>query len=115
MLVSTISCFAHPMGNFSINHYSGIHIDRDAIEVRYIIDVAEIPTYQEIQNAGIVARVGDATLRPYLAQQAATWEKRLRLEVNGEAIKLAAGKPSVIFPPGDEARADSAALLRRKL
>ncbi len=103
------------MGNFSINHYSGIHIDRDAIEVRYIIDVAEIPTYQEIQNAGIVARVGDATLRPYLAQQAATWEKRLRLEVNGEAIKLAAGKPSVIFPPGDEARADSAALLRRKL
>ena len=69
MLVSSAVCFAHPMGNFSINHYSGIHIDRDAIEVRYIIDIAEIPTYQEIQNAGIVARVGDATLRPYLAQR----------------------------------------------
>ncbi len=88
------------MGNFSINHYSGIHIDRDAIEVRYIIDIAEIPTYQEIQNAGIVARVGDATLRPYLAQQSVAWEKGLRLEINGDAVKLTAGKPSVIFPPG---------------
>jgi high-affinity nickel-transport protein len=100
MMVCAVSCLAHPMGNFSINHYSGIHIDRDAIEVRYIIDIAEIPTYQEIQNAGIVARVGDATLRPYLAQQSVAWEKGLRLEINGEAIKLTAGKPSVIFPPG---------------
>ena len=34
MLVSTTACLAHPMGNFSINHYSGIHLERDVIEVR---------------------------------------------------------------------------------
>ncbi|MBB5055630.1 ABC-type nickel/cobalt efflux system permease component RcnA [Granulicella aggregans] len=100
MMVWAGSCLAHPMGNFSINHYSGIHIERDAIEVRYIIDIAEIPTYQEIQNAGISARADDPALRPYLAQQAAAWEKGLRLAVNGEAVKLSLGKPSVIFPPG---------------
>ena len=100
IMVCAVSCLAHPMGNFSINHYSGIHVERDAIEVRYIIDIAEIPTYQEIQNAGIVARVGDATLRPYLAQQVAAWEKGLQLEVNGAAVSLTAGEPSVIFPPG---------------
>jgi ABC-type nickel/cobalt efflux system permease component RcnA len=100
MMACTVSCLAHPMGNFSINHYSGIHVERDAVEVRYIIDIAEIPTYQEIQNAGIVARVGDATLPPYLVQQTAAWEKGLRLEINGDAVKLTAGKPSVIFPPG---------------
>lgn len=96
----TIPCLAHPMGNFSINHYSGIHVERDAIEVRYIIDIAEIPTYQEIQNAGIVAQAGDATLRPYLTRQASAWEKGIRLEVNGEPVRLVAGRPSVIFPPG---------------
>jgi len=100
MLVSTTACLAHPMGNFSINHYSGIHLERDVIEVRYIIDIAEIPTYQEIQSAGITAQVEDPALRPYLAQQAEAWLKGLRLEVNGEVVRLFPGRPSVIFPPG---------------
>ena len=52
------SALAHPMGNFSINHYAGIHVERDGVELRYIVDFAEIPTYQEIQDAGIVAQVG---------------------------------------------------------
>ena len=93
-------CFAHPMGNFSINHYSGIRVEKGLVEVRYIIDLAEIPTYQEIQNAGIVARLGDATLPPYLKQQAAAWDKGLRLEVDGQTVRLDAVSESVIFPPG---------------
>jgi ABC-type nickel/cobalt efflux system permease component RcnA len=93
-------CFAHPMGNFSINHYSGIRVEKGLVEVRYIIDLAEIPTYQEIQNAGIIARLGDATLPPYLKQQAAAWDKGLRLEVDGQAVRLDAVSESVIFPPG---------------
>jgi high-affinity nickel-transport protein len=94
------SCLAHPMGNFSINHYAGIRVERGFVEVRYIIDLAEIPTYQEIQNAGIVARLGDATLPPYLKQQAAAWEKGIRLEIDGQAVRLAPVSESVIFPPG---------------
>ena len=37
---------AHPMGNFSISHYTGIRIDRGYLEVLYVIDMAEIPTFQ---------------------------------------------------------------------
>lgn len=100
MMLGARMCFAHPMGNFSINHYSGIRVEKGFVEVRYIIDLAEIPTYQEIQSAGIVARVGDATLPPYLKQQASVWDKGIRLEVDGQPVRLNAVSESVIFPPG---------------
>ena len=34
---------AHPLGNFSISHYTAIHVEHDRIELRYFIDMAEIP------------------------------------------------------------------------
>src|SRR5277367_897978 len=46
---------AHPMGNFSVNHYSRIDLQGDRIIVRYFIDLAEIPTYQELQQGNIAA------------------------------------------------------------
>ena len=49
-LTSPIGVFAHPMGNFTINHYSGIHIESGWIEIRYFIDRAEIPTFQAAQR-----------------------------------------------------------------
>ena len=47
--------FAHPMGNFSVNHYSKISLDREGIRISYIIDLAEIPTYQELQQGNVTA------------------------------------------------------------
>jgi nickel/cobalt transporter (NicO) family protein len=38
---------AHPLGNFSINHLSRVSISSDRVEVRYVLDQAEIPTVQE--------------------------------------------------------------------
>jgi ABC-type nickel/cobalt efflux system permease component RcnA len=94
------SCYAHPMGNFSINHYAGIRVEKNSVELRYIIDRAEIPTYQEVQNAGIVALEGDASLPKYLALEAAEWNKGITLEVNGERVRLIAVSKNIIFPPG---------------
>ena len=51
--------FAHPMGNFSVNHYSKISLENDGVKVTYIIDLAEIPTYQELQQGNITATVTD--------------------------------------------------------
>jgi high-affinity nickel-transport protein len=94
------ACFAHPMGNFSINHYAGIRVDRRTVEVLYIIDRAEIPTYQEMQDAGVVPQVGDASLPPYLSREAAEWVRGIRLEVDGETVTLKPVSKSIIFPPG---------------
>lgn len=91
---------AHPMGNFSISHYAGIHVGQGFIEVRYLIDMAEIPTYQETLNAGIVAKEGDPGLAPYLAKKGESLAGGLALEVCGQRLPLHAISQNVIFPPG---------------
>src|SRR5438876_4874463 len=45
----TITALAHPLGNFTINHYARLEIGGQKINVRYVIDMAEIPTFQELQ------------------------------------------------------------------
>ncbi len=37
---------AHPLGNFTINHYAGIRIEPDRILLDVVIDQAEIPAFQ---------------------------------------------------------------------
>ena len=38
---------AHPLGNFTINHYAGIRVEPDRLILDVVIDQAEIPTFQE--------------------------------------------------------------------
>jgi nickel/cobalt exporter len=91
---------AHPMGNFSISHYSRISVDRGSLEVRYWIDMAEIPTFQEMQQNGIEARLGDPRLPAYLSAQATAFGQGLHLTLNGRALTLRVVSQDVIFPPG---------------
>jgi len=91
---------AHPMGNFSISHYAGIRVESGSIEVRYLIDMAEIPTYQEVQDAGIVPKEDDPSLAAYLARKAELLAPGLALQVNGQPVRLQPISQSVIFPPG---------------
>jgi ABC-type nickel/cobalt efflux system permease component RcnA len=51
---------AHPLGNFTVNRFSGIELSGDRIYVHYVLDLAEIPTYQEsarVRAAGFPAEV----------------------------------------------------------
>jgi ABC-type nickel/cobalt efflux system permease component RcnA len=38
---------AHPLGNFTINHYNGIRVSSDAVVIDHVTDFAEIPTFAE--------------------------------------------------------------------
>ena len=58
----------HPLGNFSISHYAGIEIGADAVRIRYVVDMAEIPTFQEMQEAGLVAEAGHPSVAPWVAR-----------------------------------------------
>src|SRR5579859_1727151 len=42
---------AHPLGNFTVNHYSRVVLTRDAVQLRYVLDLAEIPSVQESRAA----------------------------------------------------------------
>lgn len=91
---------AHPMGNFSINHYTRITADKDALEVRYLLDMAEIPTFQEIQRTGIVPKVGDPSIENYLSVTGEALKQRLVLKANGQPVQLQQNSHDAIFPPG---------------
>jgi len=38
---------AHPLGNFSVNHLTVVRVSEQRVDVRYVLDQAEIPTFQE--------------------------------------------------------------------
>ncbi len=94
---------AHPMGNFSVNHYSRITLEGDRIRVDYFIDLAEIPTYQELQHASIPATSIDpnsAAVTSYVAARGAEFARGLVLEANGKTVPLRLVSSGVIFLAG---------------
>jgi ABC-type nickel/cobalt efflux system permease component RcnA len=76
---------AHPLGNFSINHLAVIAVSHDRVDVRYVLDQAEIPTFQErgLSRGAILAR------------KRAEVARRLRLTVDGVPRRL------VLVPGGE--------------
>jgi ABC-type nickel/cobalt efflux system permease component RcnA len=55
---------AHPLGNFTINHYAGLRIEPDRVILDVVIDQAEIPAFQARQalDANEDGEVSDAEL-----------------------------------------------------
>ena len=69
---------AHPLGNFSVNHIAQVSVSKDRVDVRYVLDQAEIPTFQE-------RGVPDAEV---LARKQAEVRKRLVLTVDGAPRRI---------------------------
>ncbi len=82
---------AHPLGNFSINHLDRLSVSSSRVDVTYILDQAEIPTFQERGLAPPVV----------LARKRAEVSRGLVLAVNGRRVPLAlAPGGQISFPPG---------------
>jgi ABC-type nickel/cobalt efflux system permease component RcnA len=95
--------WAHPMGNFSVNHYSKITLEPDGIHIRYYIDLAEIPAYQELQQANIAppdADTNSAIVKRYVAARGEELGRGLTLEIDGSKVPLHLAASNAIFPPG---------------
>jgi nickel/cobalt transporter (NicO) family protein len=90
LLLLPAAASAHPLGNFSVNHLSQVSVSSDRVDVRYILDEAEIPTFQQRGTA-------DATL---LARKRAEVERRLELTVDGRRVPLVPGKGAISHPEG---------------
>jgi nickel/cobalt transporter (NicO) family protein len=76
---------AHPLGNFTTNHYSRVVASGDRLYVLYVLDLAEIPTFQEKPTA--------AKLLPKI-------ERGISLRVDGHAVSLRPLRHALAFPPG---------------
>jgi nickel/cobalt transporter (NicO) family protein len=84
------SAWAHPLGNFTINRYSGLVVSPQGVDVRYVVDMAEIPTFQE---APAIDSNGDGSLdaderRRWARQRADEVLANLRLTLNGTPVDL---------------------------
>jgi ABC-type nickel/cobalt efflux system permease component RcnA len=91
---------AHPMGNFSISHYAGIRVEPGFIELHYLIDMAEIPTFQEMQQNNFVARAEDERVQAYLSKQAEAFKQGLLITLNGQPLPLQITSQDILFSPG---------------
>ena len=58
LLILAPAAFAHPLGNFSVNHLAVVSSAHGDVRVHYVLDQAEIPTFQErgIAPATVLAR-----------------------------------------------------------
>jgi nickel/cobalt exporter len=91
---------AHPLGNFSISHYAAIQVNTADVELRYVLDLAEIPTFQDLQEHGIAADAAQPGVQAYAARKADTLRAGLRLALGGEALALERQSVDILFPPG---------------
>jgi ABC-type nickel/cobalt efflux system permease component RcnA len=91
---------AHPLGNFSISQYGAIRIAPDRIILRYLVDLAEIPTFQELQDTALPLDPGDGRVRAYLDRKVAALRDGLVLELDGRRLELQTDSADIIFPPG---------------
>lgn len=85
---------AHPLGNFTTNHFTRIEIAGDRVYVTYVLDLAEIPTFQE---RGKVHKLGEAG---YARAVAAGVGPDLALTVDGRRVPLRRLDDVIGFPPG---------------
>ena len=44
----SVGLYAHPLGEFSVSHFARLAIGTESIGLRYVVDMAEISTFQEL-------------------------------------------------------------------
>ncbi|MEP7379354.1 MAG: hypothetical protein ABI725_07315 [Chloroflexota bacterium] len=81
---------AHPLGNFTINHYSGIRIGSESVVIDHVTDFAEIPTFAQKQamdtnSDGIVSA---AEASDYQRSTCTSLASTLSLTASGQRLAL---------------------------
>src|SRR5436309_2082115 len=81
---------AHPLGNFTVNRYSRLEVAADQIRVRYVLDVAEIPTFQALAelDPSQTGRLDDTRKATYATTYLNTIVRNLHLTANGTNLSL---------------------------
>lgn len=93
---------AHPLGNFTINHYTRLETGADRVRLRYVVDYAEIAAFQELQTADNDSdgTFSEAERSAWLARVVPQWLNGLRLTANGQPLALRVVNQSLTLPPG---------------
>lgn len=77
---------AHPMGNFSVSHYARFEPKAGSVDILYVLDLAELPTFDLLRQWGLERSSPPAQLTGKATQQAREWAKHLDIRANGKAV-----------------------------
>lgn len=79
---------AHPLGNFTINHYARLQVAPAQLRVRYVLDFAEIPTFQTKQqiDTDTDRTISELERRAFLGANLSQWRDNLELTINDQAV-----------------------------
>ncbi len=91
---------AHPLGNFTINHLTKLSIESGRIAVRYVLDMAEIPTYQTLRAQTPEGKMTRGQLDAYAQTLGNELVRELHLSNNGTALPLVLERASATTRPG---------------
>lgn len=103
LLASAGIASAHPLGNYTVNRAVSVTVASSGITVRYVIDMAEIPAFSELQ---VIDRDGNGQTGPnelatYATAACATVRSNLELQINGSTALLhVQSHPQLSFPAG---------------
>jgi nickel/cobalt transporter (NicO) family protein len=102
LLVGPGAASAHPLGNFTINLYGGIVIEPGHVRVDYVLDMAEIPTFQEMRiidsNGDGRAEAGE--LARYAHRKALRLRHGVAVTSGGRAVALRVTSSEARLRPG---------------
>jgi nickel/cobalt transporter (NicO) family protein len=93
---------AHPLGNFTINHYSRLEFTDGRAHLDYVLDYAEIPTFQQkgkLDPNGD-GKLSEAEAGAYLDASLPSLVKNLHLKVGKEELPLRVLNSSAAYRPG---------------
>jgi nickel/cobalt transporter (NicO) family protein len=93
---------AHPLGNFTINHYSRLEFADEKAHIDYVLDVAEIPTFQRKRqlDPNGDGKLSDAEARSYLDAELPSLVENLQLRVGEKVVPLRLLDSSATYRPG---------------
>ncbi len=101
LLLPTVA-LAHPLGNFTINHYAGIRVEPDRVLLDVVIDQAEIPTFQArlTFDSDGDGEVSDDETEAGRVAACGNLAKSLMLTADGKPLALDATDAGLSFPAG---------------
>jgi nickel/cobalt transporter (NicO) family protein len=79
------SAAAHPLGNFTINHLARLRAGPAELRLHYVLDIAEIPTFQIMHAAGLWT---PARLRDWARDESALVANGFSVKAGGVALPL---------------------------
>jgi ABC-type nickel/cobalt efflux system permease component RcnA len=97
-----VEASAHPLGNFTVNRFARVRVEPGGVRVRYVIDMAEIPAFQESQvmDANRDGAVSDEEAAVYLEGLAPRLTEGVVLTSDGERVPLRLASKAVSMPLG---------------